>query len=223
MPGGSDRQRRVRTIPLFPLPGVVLFPGTLLPLHIFEPRYRALVEHALETDRVIGMAMISASVPEIVPGLPAIHELGGAGTIVEHEVLEDGRYNIILEGSFRFRIVREEPSRPYRTATVEEAPTEPFPSGVEEEAIVTGVRDLFAGLQPQLDLPPLPTEVLSAERLSGELALRLRWPPETLQKILEAGSLPERFGAIATRLSEWKEMADFLKPYRAESVDPLSN
>lgn len=223
MSGGSDRQRRVRTIPLFPLPGVVLFPGTLLPLHIFEPRYRALVAHALETDRVIGMAMISASSPEPLPGLPAIHEFGGAGTIVEHEILEDGRYNIILEGSFRFRIVREEPTQPYRTATVEEAPTAPFASGVEERATVNGVRELFSGLQPQLDLPPLPSEAISAERLSGELALRLRWPPETLQKILEAGSLQERFGAIASRLSEWKEMADFLNPYRAESVDPLSN
>lgn len=223
MPGGSDRQRRVRTIPLFPLPGVVLFPGTLLPLHVFEPRYRALVAHALESDRVIGMAMISASEPELVPGLPAIRDFGGAGRIVEHEVLEDGRYNIILEGTFRFRIVREEPTRPYRTATVEEAPTQPFRSDVEEQATVTGVRELFTGLQPQLDLPPLPSESLSSERLSGELALRLRWPPETLQKILEAGSLPERFGAISARLSEWKEMSDFLKPYRTESVDPLSN
>ncbi|MGH9442673.1 MAG: LON peptidase substrate-binding domain-containing protein [Thermoanaerobaculia bacterium] len=213
----------MRTIPLFPLPGVVLFPGTLLPLHVFEPRYRALVAHALETDRLIGMAMISAADPEIEPGRPAIHELGGAGKIVESELLEDGRYNIILEGSFRFRIVREETPGPYRSAMVEVAPTEPFPSGVEEQTIVTGVRELFAGLQPQLDLPPLPAENLSAERLSGELALRLRWPPDTLQKILEAGSLPERFGAIASRLSEWKEMADFLKPYRSEVVDPLTN
>jgi Lon protease-like protein len=223
VPSRSDRQRRVRTIPLFPLPGVVLFPGTLLPLHIFEPRYLALVAHALETDRVIGMAMIANHLPEQVSGFPPIHDFGGAGTIVEHERLEDGRYNIVLEGSFRFRIVREEPSRPYRTATVEEAPTDPFPSDVEERRMVSGVRELFSGLAPQLDLPPLPSETLSAERLSGELALRLRWPPTTLQKILEARSLEERFGAITTRLVEWKEMADFLRPYRAESVDSLSN
>jgi len=123
----------VRTIPLFPLPGVVLFPGTLLPLHIFEPRYRALVAHALESDRLIGMAMISGDIPEEILGLPPIHALGGAGTIVEHERLADGRYNIILEGTFRFRILREEGSRPFRTATVEEAPTDPFPSGAEEQ------------------------------------------------------------------------------------------
>jgi len=221
--GGSDRQRRVRSIPLFPLPGVVLFPGTLLPLHIFEPRYRALVADALERDRLIGMAMIAGERPDLAAGRPAVREIGGAGTIVEHELLDDGRYNIVLEGSFRFRIVREELSQPYRTATVEEAPTEPFPSGRDEEVTVSGVRELFSGLQPHLDLPPLPSESLSAERLSGELALRLRWPPDTLQKILEAASLPERFGAIAARLGEWKEMADFLKPYRAESVDPLSN
>ncbi len=222
MPGGSDRKRRLRTIPLFPLPGVVLFPGTLLPLHIFESRYRALVSHALETDRVIGMAMISGG-SEDIGGEPPIRAFGGAGTIVEHEVLQDGRYNIILEGSFRFRILREEASHPYRTATVEEAPTDPFPSATEEQTTVSGVRELFAGLQPQLDLPPLPSEVVSAERLSGELALRLRWPPETLQQIFEAASLPERFGAIASRLSEWKHMAELLKPFRSGSVDPLSN
>ena len=220
--GGSDRKRRLRTIPIFPLPGVVLFPGTLLPLHIFEPRYRAMVAHALATDRLIGMAMLSG---EVTPEhRPPVRDVGGAGTIVEHEKLPDGRYNIVLEGVFRFRILREEGSSgPFRTATIEEAPTEPFATGAEEATALTDVRELFAGLQPQLDLPPLPAENLSPERLSGELALRLRWPPETLQKIFEAQSLPERFEAIASRLSEWKETAEFLKPFRLDSIDPLSN
>jgi Lon protease-like protein len=212
-----------RTIPLFPLPGVVLFPGTLLPLHIFEPRYRTLVAHALASDRVIGMAMLASHLPDLATGQPAIHEIGGAGTIVEHEALEDGRSNIVLEGSFRFRILREEAAAPYRTATIEEAPVDSFGSGAEEEAIVAGVRDLFCGLAPQMELPPLPSESLSAERLSGELALRLRWPPDKLQRILETASLRDRFGAIEARLTEWRELADFLRPFRLGNLDPLSN
>ena len=212
-----------RQIPLFPLPGVVLFPGTLLPLHIFEPRYRMLVAHALETDRMIGMAMIAPDRPELGADRPSVREIGGAGKIVEHELLEDGRYNVILEGSFRFRILGEDASLPYRVARVEEDPTTPFPSAEEEALVVGGVRELFAGLQQELDLPPLPSEKLSAERLSGELALRLRWPPPALQEVLETSALRERFRSIAARLAEWKEAADFLRPYRGAEPGSLTN
>ena len=68
-----------RRIPLFPLPGVVLLPGTLLPLHIFEPRYRAMVADALAGSRTIGMAMLKAGW-EIADENPAIHAIGGPGT-----------------------------------------------------------------------------------------------------------------------------------------------
>ena len=212
-----------RTIPLFPLPGVVLFPGTLLPLHIFEPRYRTLVAHALETDRTIGMAMIAPDRPELGADRPPVREIGGAGKIVEHEMLEDGRYNIILEGAFRFRILHEDASRVYRVARVEEDPATPFPTPAEEALVVGEIRELFAALQPELDLPPLPSEDLSAERLTGELALRLRWPPPALQEVLETNALRERFRSIAARLTEWKEAADFLRPYRGAEQGSLTN
>ena len=71
-----------RRIPLFPLPGVVLLPGALLPLHIFEPRYRAMVAEALAGDGTIGMAMIRADSGPVAP-TPEIHPVGGAGRIVE--------------------------------------------------------------------------------------------------------------------------------------------
>lgn len=218
LPGGSDRERRL--IPLFPLPGVVLFPGTLLPLHVFEPRYRVMVSRALQGDRILGMSMIDGSAEPDDP--PPLVPLGGAGRIVEEEELEDGRFNIILEGTFRYRILAEEPSSPYRSATVEIVPTRGFPGETQERSAVAAVRALFAELQPAMELPPLPSEVLSAERLSGELALRLRWPPQALQVILATDHLPARFEAIAQRLSEWKKAADFLHPYRGEP-NPLEN
>jgi len=207
-------------LPIFPLPGVVLFPGTLLPLHIFEPRYRAMVSDALAGESLIGMAMLD---PErFSPERPPVLRLGGAGRIVEQERLDDGRFNIILEGVWRYRIVREEPSAPYRTASVEIAPVKGYSDPAREELAVRRVRALFAGLQPEMDLPPLPSEAMSPERLSGELALRLRWPPSELQTLLETDSLPRRFRMIFAHLAGWKEAADVLRPYRGET-NPLNN
>ncbi|MFL0354877.1 LON peptidase substrate-binding domain-containing protein [Erythrobacter sp. GH1-10] len=87
---------------IFPLPGAVLFPGLQLPLHIFEPRYRALVGDALVRDRRI--AMIQPQKP--VDGAP-LFTVGCVGRIGEIEAMDDGRYNLILEGQSRFRVIRE--------------------------------------------------------------------------------------------------------------------
>ena len=87
---------------IFPLGGAILFPGLQLPLHIFEPRYRALVGSALAKDRKI--AMIQPQGPgEAAP----LFDIGCVGRIEDVEALEDGRYNIVLEGEARFRLVRE--------------------------------------------------------------------------------------------------------------------
>ena len=87
---------------IFPLPGVVLYPGLQLPLHIFEPRYRALVSDALARDRRI--AMIQPQGRE--EGAP-LFQVGCVGKIGQFEALDDGRYNLVLEGEARFRILRE--------------------------------------------------------------------------------------------------------------------
>ncbi|MFM7028121.1 MAG: LON peptidase substrate-binding domain-containing protein [Chakrabartia sp.] len=87
---------------VFPLAGAVLFPRMHLPLHIFEPRYRALVQHALASDQRIGMIQ-----PATTGSGPALFGMGCVGKIVHVEALEDGRYNIVLEGQSRFRLVRE--------------------------------------------------------------------------------------------------------------------
>ncbi len=89
-------------ISIFPLAGAVLYPGLQLPLHIFEPRYRALVGDALVRDRLIGMVQPQRP----VEGAP-LFAIGCLGRIGEVEAMEDGRYNIILEGQARFRILRE--------------------------------------------------------------------------------------------------------------------
>lgn len=87
---------------IFPLPGAILFPALQLPLHVFEPRYRELVGSVLAKDRLIGMIQPQRN----SEGSP-LYEIGCVGRIGDVEALEDGRYNIVLEGVSRFKLVRE--------------------------------------------------------------------------------------------------------------------
>ena len=94
------------TIPLFPLPNVVLFPNVFLPLHIFEERYREMVADALAGDRIIGMVLLRPGWEEDYEGRPPIYPVGCAGLITHAERLGDGRYNIVLQGLEKFRVAR---------------------------------------------------------------------------------------------------------------------
>src|SRR5690606_41500295 len=109
-------------LPLFPLPNVVLFPDALLPLHIFEPRYRTMVADALDSDRHIGMVLLRAGFERDYEGRPPIFDGGCRGVIVHWVRLDDGRYNILLRGLERFRVVRGNPERPHRRGSGETAP-----------------------------------------------------------------------------------------------------
>ena len=99
---GSPVRMTTRRISIFPLTGAILFPGMQLPLHIFEPRYRALVGDSLARDRMIGMVQ-----PKGQGGNAPLFEVGCLGRIGDVEAMEDGRYNVILEGLQRFAILRE--------------------------------------------------------------------------------------------------------------------
>jgi Lon protease-like protein len=104
-------------VPIFPLAGALLFPRSQLPLHIFEPRYRAMVRDALASDRLIAMVQPrDGEGPDDAPGAPpALFEIGCIGRIGSCEELDDGRFNIVLEGLSRFRIAREaRVDTPYR-------------------------------------------------------------------------------------------------------------
>jgi uncharacterized protein len=94
----------VKRISIFPLPGAILFPGMQLPLHIFEPKYRALVSDALARDRMIGMVQPRLTNKKTQD---ALFDVGCLGRIGDVEAMEDGRYNIILEGIQRFKIISE--------------------------------------------------------------------------------------------------------------------
>ena len=211
-----------RRIPLFPLPGVVLLPGALLPLHIFEPRYRAMVAEALAGEGTIGMAMIRAG-SELDGPTPEIHPVGGAGRIVEAEELPDGRYNIVLEGQFRYRVLAESAPAPYRVAEVEELTSVLFQSAEQAFTASARLRLVFGEVAAAMAIPPLPAEDLDPERLASEIALRLRLDPAELQAFLETDSIPSRFETLANRIREWRGRIEFLAPYRMAEVDPSTN
>ncbi len=102
-------------IPIFPLPDVVLFPQTLLPLHIFEPRYREMVRDCLAGDKRLAMALLRPGWENDYYGRPPIYPIAGAGEIIRHEELPDGRFNILLRGTMRIGITAELPAdKPYR-------------------------------------------------------------------------------------------------------------
>jgi Lon protease-like protein len=108
------------TTRLFPLPNLVLFPFVIQPLHIFEPRYRAMTADALAGDRLISIVLLRPGVVGEAAGRPAIHTVGCLGKIVADQRLDDGRYNLLLRGLRRVRLLEELPTdRPYRTARVE--------------------------------------------------------------------------------------------------------
>jgi Lon protease-like protein len=113
-------------LPLFPLPNVVLVPNVFLPLHIFEPRYRDMVADALAGDRMIGMVLLRPGWDHDYEGRPAIYPVGCSGVLTHNERLPDGRYNLVLRGIERFRIVEEDQALSYRRAVVEPLREEPL-------------------------------------------------------------------------------------------------
>jgi Lon protease-like protein len=92
---------------LFPLPGIVLFPGAILPLHIFEPRYRQLTVDALATDGLVTIVQTKRRESQAIAGEPEFESIGSVGKIVQYERLVDGRFNYLLLGCKRVRLIRE--------------------------------------------------------------------------------------------------------------------
>ena len=109
-------------IPIFPLEVAMLFPGVSRPLHIFEPRYRAMIADALKGDRIIGMTTLKPGYEADYQGRPPIYDIGCAGVITDVEELSGGRFNIVLRGLVKFRVTGEDQSRSYRVANVEALP-----------------------------------------------------------------------------------------------------
>lgn len=119
MTGLQNERLDIIELPIFALPDVVFFPNTQMPLHIFETRYKTMINDVLEGDGRIGMTLLRPGWESDYYDKPAVFEVGGMGLVSEHTLLDEGRYNVILSGQSRFRILDfEECAKPYRVARV---------------------------------------------------------------------------------------------------------
>ncbi len=196
-------------IPLFPLPNVVLFPAALLPLHIFEPRYRAMVADALENDRLIGMVMLRPGWEPKYEGAPPVYPIGCAGFITHADRLPDGRYNILLRGQEKFRIEDErfagDGDQRYRVARIESIPEAPRPaSGAPSDARQRLERLIAKRLHRNPD-DTIPKDIPDAD-LIHSIAQHLE--PLEKQALLECNGLLERCRVLVELL----EMKTILTP-----------
>jgi Lon protease-like protein len=195
------------TIPIFPLPNVVLFPNVFLPLHIFEARYRQMVEDTLKGDRIIGMVLLRPGWEGNYEGRPPVYPIGCAGVVTHAERLADGRYNIVLRGMEKFRVAGEDAERPYRMATVIAVP-EPPAESVRQE-MRSERRRLEALLVPQPEGPQRDPKVPTSmpdEDLVNALAQYLEFDPVEKQALLERDGLLDRCRSLI-ELLEMKVLA----------------
>ena len=189
------------TIPIFPLPNVVLFPNVFLPLHIFEPRYRAMVADALRGDRIIGMVLLRPGFEGNYEGRPPVYPIGCAGVITHAEPLADGRYNIVLRGMEKFRVTGEDDSRVYRLAHVQ-----PLPESMAETERQT-IREhrhkleaLLAALVERSGSDPKFPPAVPDEDLVNALAQYIQLDPIERQALLEREGVLARCRALVELL-----------------------
>jgi len=204
----SPLQNYQGPVPLFPLPNVVFFPHTELPLHIFEPRYREMVQDAMSHDGLIGMVLLKAGWEKEYQGKPPIYRMGCLGRIDHIERFPDGRYNLVLRGINRFLLTEIESGKSIRKAKVEmirESDESISPRrGVELR------NSLFEAFSKMIEPPPWGFTVFSAPNLSlgilGDMiASCLPIDVQQKQRILEAVRVESRISALVKILEQEDE------------------
>lgn len=203
-----DKRIEVFTIPIFPLPACVFFPHTMLPLHIFETRYRAMIADALAGKRQLAVVMLQPGHEADYHGRPPVYSMAGAGIIVGDEHLKDGRYNLMLQGVTRVEILEEiEPERPYRMARVRRV-EDRYPGGDPERLRVEAetLKRIFTKLVESL--PEAPDSLIgmaagspSPGALADEIAGVTVQDPAVKQHLLESLDVAERLDTVTDVVS----------------------
>ena len=193
------------TARLFPLPNLVLFPHVAQPLHLFELRYRQLMADALADDRLITMALLRPGWEEDYHNSPPIHPVVCVGQITQEERLTDGRYNLVLQGLSRARIVEElTTDRLYRVATVELLDEEPADESEEprlRQELSDRVLPFFSAHPPALDqLRRLVTSEIPLSGLCDVFCFALPLETGCKQELLEVTEVSARVRLLLQRL-----------------------
>ncbi len=201
MNGESTALRLPEVVPLFPLPNTVFFPHTVLPLHIFEPRYRAMLRDADSSDRLIAVALARGS---------RFHPIGTVGRLAEIEPLADGRFNIRLEGILRVALTEVPSNRLYRLARIDPRPERDVEElRADNELAKLDLLATLGYLQSELSEPGRQTIVFD-ERLPLNVAVNvvcagLPVEPAARQALLEEDDLLQRQRRAALRVHDLLE------------------
>jgi uncharacterized protein len=198
----------VRRLAIFPLTGAVLFPGLQLPLHIFEPRYRAMVQEVLVRDRQIGMIQPRLIAGDEMREPPALFDMGCVGHIADVEAMDDGRFNLVLTGLTRFRVRRElEVATPFRQveAEIEDAAADDSLSSIERAGVEREAKR-FAERQGYLVDWNAVGQLDDATLVNG-IAQVAPFDAAAKQALLEAETIGER-AELAVQLMQFFGRAD---------------
>ena len=200
-------------IPIFPLPNVVLFPQVMLPLHIFEPRYRRMVREAeTQTPPLIGMTLLRGNWQEQYEGTPDIFPVGCVGEMVRVHPLPDGRFNIMLQGLREFQVLEETITKSYREARVVWRPSENEPLATQDRTELRQLLERYLRDNEKVQ-QFLTDQSIEDAFLVNFFAFHLDFMPIEKQGLLEAATLRER----AERL---RDMLDFKLTETQWPADP---
>lgn len=200
---------QLERVPLFPLPNVVLFPRAVLPLHIFEERYKAMTADILKSDGILAMALLKPGWEKNYYGRAAIEPVVCVGKILTYEKLPDGKYNFLLQGRLRAKVIREHESDLYRTADLA-----PLAESKTLEIDLDDLRSRLTMLFRSSRLAMLPVARQLGELIGGTVttgdvadlaAFNLLDDLHLKQRILGQGNIRRRVEMVADALDELAE------------------
>lgn len=196
-PEGYDKQTPFpipHRIPIFALPNVVLFPKTYLPLHIFELRYRQMVDDAVLNGQCIGMALLKEGWEPGYYGNPPIYSMGCVGRLVSVQPLADGRSNVLLQGLERFEVAQESYDKSYRQANITLKPRKAATilEGLVRRRLVASLEDYLCARDEAPTWQGWFREDVNDEILVNTLSTYLDCTPLEKQFLLEADSLQQQ-------------------------------
>jgi Lon protease-like protein len=204
-------------IAIFPLPNVIFFPKTLLPLHIFEPRYRQMVQDTIATKQLIGMFLLEDGWQENYHGNPTIHSIGCAGEMIHVETLPDGKFDIVLRGLYRVRPIEVVQEFPYRKARVEVLPEILTEEPAKVQRMTENLMSEFEKIDPE-GLKLLESENPDFAEVVNYIANQLPMELETRFELLKIDDVYLRaesvYELLAKRISilDWTNRFAHLRP-----------
>jgi len=210
-------------VPLFPLPNAVLFPKTPMPLYIFEERYRTMVRDLVSGKGELVIALMREGLQHKQTGISAVHTVGCLGKIESCEELEDGKYNIVVVGLKRVRLVRMVKNSPYRMVEAEPMEDAHYTLGSDEVAekqnilgdLFSRFSELAAGMEPQaMELVP----ELDFESLVNMVAMTLNLSTEQKQALLEISDVSLRCDMLLPILQQQLETLILVRKF--EHIKP---